>query len=381
MAVYRYLFGSTRDGRVTAEIPVYGGYITDVLNDVGYMQGSFNLDQTGKSNEEMVTATIPGASWTAVFRDDMLFWAGFITSRTYQSQSKSIQYYAKTFEGYLEMRLVCSFTIFNDTFVRTNVDQGEIFYNLLQRLGSAADININVWDAGGNNPLPGPVTGVLKTVDIKSRDFKTYRNVIDEMANSDDGFDWRFRPRFRVDPIVGGSQPLELESLDVIFGYPSLGLISGASSKVFEYPGNILNYYRTDNLSGAGTNIYGQGAGSGDDMLVSTATTGASNLFFTIHRPVPLKHLTTQAALDARTAQEAVKRKPPRTQYKVTLRPDRTPVLGTWELGDAVQLLIEDAMHPSGVNVPARISAYTLTPSSDENPEEVSLEFVGDFEE
>lgn len=378
MATYKYLFGPTKTGRITAEIPCYGGYITDKLNDVGYMQGSFQLDQTGKTNDELVSSTIPGASWVAVLRNEVLIWAGFLTSRTYQAQSKSIQFYAKTLEGHLENRLVTSTGFVGETFVNTNIDQGQIFWNLLQRLATVPPCLIDIYDLQGQNVLPAPVTGILKTVNLGPKAFKTYRDVVDELANTDDGFDWRFRPILELDPY--NPQQLQLRRVVVEFGYPNLGIIPGTSSKVFEYPGNILNYYRTDNLSGAGTFIYGLGAGSGDDMLVYGITSGAGSTFFSKTEVVPLKHITTQAILEARVRQEATKRKPPRTQYKVTLRPEKDPVFGTWSIGETVQLIIKDAMHPFGFSKAVRISEYALTPSSEESPEEVNISFVGDFE-
>lgn len=376
MATYRYVFGDITTGRILTEIPVYGGYITDKLNDVGYMQGSFNLDETGLDNDLLVQSTIPGACWNGVYRDDVLVWAGFITSRTYQAQSKSIQFYSKTLEGQLDLLLVCPSRFFSTTFQKISIDQGQIFFDLLERLDKVAPALIE-WNIASSDPTLGPTTGVLKTIDIDYYDFKTYRDVVDELANGDDGFDWRIRPIIEPNPSDG---EIRLRHAEILFGYPSFGLTTEPSSLIFEFPGNVLNYYRTDNLSGAGTLIYGLGDGQGQDMLISEVSAGAPSSFLTIHKTVPLKSITDQAILTSRTAQEATKRKPPRTQYKVTLRADAEPNFGSWNLGDPVELIIQDSMHPLGIDVPARISEYALTPSSGENPEEVSIVFVGDFE-
>lgn len=382
MASYRYLFGPAAQvtgvgnrlvpGTFGVEIPVFGAYITDRLNDVGYMQGTFQLDQTGKSNDDLTAFTVPGTSFLCVLRDEQLIWTGVITSRTYQAQSKTLQFFAKTLESHLDNRLVVQPQFpFGVSFVRTDVDQGTIFWDLMALLDTAYPAFLMVYD-NGTVEVPAPVTGVLKSINIKATDFKTIREAVNEIADGSDGFDWRFKPRLEI--IDGRPRILQAE---VEFGYPTLDRVANPAGLVFEFPGNILNYYRTDNLAGAGTRLFVLGAGQGESMIFSVVDPVSGYGNFPVHQVVPLKDVTTQALLDARAAQEAIRRKPPRTQYKIGVRPGLQPIFGQWQLGDSCTIRIDDAMHPGGVDTVARITGYELKPSSAENAEEVFVEFEG----
>lgn len=422
---YRFLFGNWQTARVDIEIPLYGVYIVGKLNDVGYMQGSFQLDQegkSGKSNAELIEATVPFRNFIVIVRNGQPVWGGYITSRTYQAQSKSLQIYAKAYEGYYDERIVPKYELGSGGLDFFEVDQGMIFY-----FGTSSFHQINATHAGPLYPLffipensnvpfgpelipsipySGPITGVNKTYQVLRRDYTTYRQMVDSIANSDDGFDWRIVPRFVIGQsvILGGTggfpdsptyvplpgspyEPLPAVEVHkfVLFGYPTLSAGLSGDSTIFEYPGNILNYYRTDNLSGAGTGIIGIGAGQGFDMLVSeilnTDLIDVRGGFIPRDVVIPLKHIEDQGILDARVAQENIKRKPPKVTYKVDVRPELTPEFGTYDLGSAATLIIRDPMHPEGIRVPVTINEYTLRPASSEGgAEEISLGFVGDFE-
>lgn len=415
MAHYRYLFGHYQDAMVEVEIPMFGVYITDRLNAVGYMQASFQLDQTGKDNQVLIDSTTPGKCFIVVMRDDKAVWGGFITSRTYQAQSKSFQIYAKTFEGYIDLRLMpvalvtdgsvlpsSSQHVASDLdqaylffslmyfFLRNNgennygVDAGPLFPLYLEPFLGATDLEVSAWLTSA--------TGVTKSFSVARYEYKTVRQVMDELANADDGFDWKIVPKLVVgyestDPDEDFTGPVTAIQVHKFlqFGYPYFGYGMSHDGIIFEYPGSILNYYRTDNLAGTGTTTVGMGAGSGESMLIKEVgrpdLVTADGGFYPIDVTVPLKHITEQSNLNSRTMQEASKRKPPKYQYAVNIRPDIGPDFNTYELGSPVTLKITDALHPNGTSVPVRINEYTLRPPSEESgAEEISFGFAGDFE-
>jgi len=412
---YRFLFGNWQTARVDIEIPLYGVYIVGKLNDIGYMQGSFQLDQvskSGKTNAELIDATTPFRNFIVVLRDGIPVWGGYITSRTYQAQSKSLQIYAKAYEGYFDERIIPKNELGTTGLNFNNEDQGFILYfgtasyrfdethagPLFPLFFEPEDANVPFEDPIiPDFPTSGPITGVIKSIFLDRRDYKTYRQFVDEIANSDDGFDWRIVPRLVTgqSDIQGSTasipgppyEPLPAIEVHkfVLFGYPTLSAGLSGDSTIFEFPGNILNYYRTDNLAGSGTNILGIGAGQGLDMIVSEIINldlvEVRGGFFPKDVVIPLKHIDDQGLLDSRTAQENTRRKPPKITYKVDVRPDLTPEFGTYDLGSAAILIIRDAMHPSGIRVPVTINEYALRPASSEGgAEEISLGFVGDFE-
>jgi len=78
MTDYRYIFGTLRSEQVIEEIALYGVYMTMEMNVGGELQGTFQLDQTGKDNATLLSACIPGATWVACERNGVCVWHGFI---------------------------------------------------------------------------------------------------------------------------------------------------------------------------------------------------------------------------------------------------------------------------------------------------------------
>lgn len=400
MAQYRYLFGNWQTAAIDVEIPLYGVYITDRLGDTGYMQGSFSLDQTGLDNDLLVESTIPGKSFVIVLRDNRIIWGGYITSRTYQSQAKGVQMYAKAFDAYTDSIIAPMKEFYpSGKLFWPSDDQAVQFYTLL------ADFVIDEVEAGPLFPLKFDdaflpdqtttdvvLTGIVRNaLEIYRYDYKSYRAYIDEMANGQDGFDWKIVPQF----IIGNNQlsdigpyvivPDSIQVQKVVkFGYPYFHA-NDPVGLTFDYPGNILNYYRTDNLDGVGTTTIGVGSGEGEEMLFREISypslIDGQGDYFPMEVVVPMKDITDQGLLNDRTGQESVKRRPPKRTYKVTIRPDMLDSFGTDFLGSQAMLSIRDALHPSGSQVTVRINEYALSPPSEEGgSEEISLGFVGDFE-
>src|SRR6185503_2011091 len=106
MTDYRYIFGSLRDERIVAEIPLFGTYMDLEMNVGGRLDGSFQLDQTGIDNDTLLSATIPGKTFVCCERNGIPIWIGYVWSRTYQSQSKSIQLFAESFEYFPTHQLI-----------------------------------------------------------------------------------------------------------------------------------------------------------------------------------------------------------------------------------------------------------------------------------
>src|SRR5689334_11836657 len=106
MTDYRYVFGTMGAEQVIEEIACYGVTMDMQMNKGGQWQGTFQLDQTGKQNADLLAATIPGRCWVAVERNGIAIWLGFIWSRVYSAQSKSVQMFALSFEQYPKQRLI-----------------------------------------------------------------------------------------------------------------------------------------------------------------------------------------------------------------------------------------------------------------------------------
>ena len=82
--------------------------------------------------------------------------------------------------------------------------------------------------------------------------------------------------------------------------------------------------------------------------------------------------------------QEAINRKPPMPTYTVTVKGDQDPQFGSYNIGDACQLVITDPRNPSidgsaaGLSVPSVVLGYTINPTSSQGVEEINLVLPGD---
>jgi len=359
MTEYRYIFGSLRTESIIAEIPLFGTYMDNELNVGGRFDGSFNLDMTGFDNQTLMDATIPGRCFVVCEREGQPVWGGYVWSRTYQSQAKTIQLYAQSFEYYPTHQLI------RNDFVSTNTEQLIIFNSLwTDMMNSTASRNLNI-----NLPSGIPPTVIPKSVVVAASDFKYYDEIISSLADSADGFDWT------ID--IGKSGSNYIKTLRA--GHPTIGT-TDPRQLTFEYPGNILNYYATESMTDAGTNVFTLGSGEGTSMIYTEYVhqdlldSGSPRWDITSSR----KDIDNQAQVDSFGIQEGTIRRPPMLVVKPSLKANVVPEFGSFGLGDACNLVITDSRFPSGFTFSARITKWTLQPQSSENTEEFSIIFAGD---
>lgn len=364
MTHYTYTFLTLRDEQVVEEISLFGVFAQRMLNGAGQFNGSFSLDQTGKNNDDLINATTPGKTWLVMERisnDGVAtpVWWGFVWSRTYQSQAKICELFAFGFENYPTKQIILS---------DINITGGQmsVFSQLWAHMqASAAGRNINI-----NVPTSLPSESIVKTASVLATDYKYYNSIMDALANASDGFDWTVQLT---------KQPNNVYRKDLILQTPTIGQPNNGAIN-FEYPGTILNYYRTDSMADAGTDIYLFGKGEGSTQLVSTfewnGLIGSGFPRWDIE--VNVKDIDNQAQLDGLAEQEAIKRKAPMPMFTLTIKSDRDPVFGSWSLGDGCSLIITDSMHPDGVVIDTRIVGFELHPQSADGSEEVKLLLPGD---
>jgi hypothetical protein len=357
---YRYIFGSLRTERIIAEIPLFGTYMDLELNVGGRFDGSFQLDQTGKRNQDLVDATIPGKCFVIVERNGVPIWGGFVWSRTYQSQAKSLQLYCQHFMQYPTYQLIRS------DFFRFGSDQQQVFLDLWAHMQAVPGRNINI-----NQPAVAPTMALQKLVDVRASDFKYYGEIMSTLADANDGFDWLIDINAYNDGYIKTLRT----------GYPSLGSLD-PSRMIFEYPGSILNYYATEAMTDAGTNVFTVGSGEGDAMPFHEEV--AQDLLDTGFARwdvlAPRKEIESQTDLDVIGVQEGLVRRPPKLVFKPELKADVVPEFGSFGLGDAATLRIRDARFPSGKSFATRLVKWTLQPQSTDNTDEYNLIFAGDEE-
>jgi hypothetical protein len=366
VADVRYVFGNILTGETIAEMPLQGVSMARHL-DGGEFRGTLHLDRTGISNDTAIAAVVPGRSFIVCERDARPIWGGLVWTATYQSQSKSVQVYAKDLKDYGERRII------RDDVAYVSTEQTQIFldlYGLMQSDPNSVQVE-----------LPDVVnTGILRSLEVTRSDFRDYRSAIDSIANADEGFDW----------LIDWTRTGGVYTRTMRIGYPTLGAAEHSGSPVLDYfdvpdqgdGGNIVNYWRNDTMSGAGTHIYGIGGGEGEIMLTSEYihTALLSGGFPRYDVALSYKDILDQGTLDSLTMRQALLRRSPAGIYTVEVKGD-TPGLefGDYEVGDYVRLNIRDALHPgNGIDVAKRILGWEYYPPSDSEVEYARLSFEGE---
>jgi hypothetical protein len=353
----RYVFADALTGKVIEEVPLSSVSFTNTL-DGGEFRGTFSLDQTGMDNQQLVDASIPGRCYVIAESDSRVWWGGLIWSRTYQSQAKVAQIYAKTLDQYPTKRILESNAEFNST-GRRNIFR----YLWSHMMEDPYSIQVTVPPLFDNGDLQVPFTW-------SASEIKTFKSVMDSLATADGGFEWTI-DWYRT----GNSYERKLR-----IGQP-LGQLQSASNVVFEYPGNILNYWRNDTIGSAGTNVFGVGSGEGDAMPVVEVVHQdlLDGGFPRLDTSVSFKDISSLDALENLTVKQADILRPPQPVYTVQMKADREPAFGDWGLGDWCRLVFKDPLHPDpGVTYTTRILGWDFKPGQSDAAEEVQLMFQGD---
>jgi hypothetical protein len=230
-----------------------------------------------------------------------------------------------------------------------------------------ADFGSNI-----NVVVPAAFTdAVLKDLSVLSTDGKYYADIMAQLADGDDGFDW----------YINVTKDGTTYRKDLLIGYPQLGTNPFEGMVVFEYPGNITQYYFTEVMIDAGTNIFAIGEGEGSTAIIGTFEDTALITTGEVRWDVdaPHKSVNDQAAIDSLAAQEGIIRRPPMPVIKMTVKANLEPVFGSYGLGDTCGIVIQDARFPPpGVDLHKRLLKWELTPQSSDATEEASLIFDGD---
>lgn len=359
-AELRYLFGNLDTRQVIAELPLTGVSMTRKLNDWGTFRGTVYFDTSGIDNSLTASATVPGRNFVICERDGVPIWDGIVWSSTYDSQAKVMNLTARSYEAYAEKCIV------DVDFIRTNSDQRNIFCDLWRQLQGPSNRNLSI-------DIPSTIFDmqVPRDLSILATEFKTFASGMSAMADNEDGFDWTI--------VTTKSNNQYVRTLQI--GYPLLGIQNITASPLgFDYPGNILNYYKSSSMTNAGTHAYLLGAGEGSDMVYGVAIqTDLLNSGFKRFDVVDArKDIESGYTIGTMAERMGVLRRPPLTVFKAFLKADLEPVFGSYGLGDAATLNIVDAVHPNGLAVQARMVAFEYRPSSDDSVDSVELIFQGD---
>jgi hypothetical protein len=358
MPQYEYLTCDLLTNEPLADLELYGTYFERNLAATGQGTGTFRLGTNIFNDELIVNSTIPGRTALYVYRDGVCIWGGIIWQRTYSSVGKTAQINCLTFESIFQ-----AFEIKTD-YIVTQVDQIQILKQLIGKMQNQPNC-----DVGLNTDLLRDLTsGVLRDYTVKSFDYVFYGDVINNLMEAADSFDYTIVVE---DPNNTG-RPDKI----VMAGYPQL-IPPGTQALAFDYPGNVDQYWVTDNASDAAATVIALGAGTGSAMIRAIATnkpwldSGGPNIAHVESRT----DVKDQKIISSIAQQKAAQLAPPILVPVVQLKSDRVPQFEDWSsLGGTFSVNITDCRFPNGTKVNSRMIGWQLSPASSEQTE--VLKFV-----
>lgn len=360
MARYSYLFQEILTGQILGEMSVNGVTFDRALNRAGNMQGSVNLDNDLTPNDDILAMTEKGKNAIYVYRDDLIVWGGIIWTRTYQSQAKSLQFTAQTFESFPYRR-----NYRPGSARKYNEAQCSIIVKLWDILQQHSSATIGV-----EFDVPLPADDVVRQVNIYPWTFRSFGDIIQGITDFDTG------PDYYVDVFEDQGLPRKRLTL----GYPRLGATISKTNLVIDYPGNVLNYYWTENASETATRYYATGDGDNAAMKVGVATDTArlGNNYLLTENINSYQGVTSQATISAHAAKDLKNGNISKVKHQFSLKADEEPEFGSYALGDDARVRIQDSRFPSGIDISVRVVGWSVTPSSSDSTEEVALILEGE---
>lgn len=401
---YRYFFQFPHEAtgiptnRFTGELQgLYGVSMTKYLSKPGNMTFSIRLDSWINSPDDVtppadiiLPITEPYRSSIWVFRNDVLVWGGIITSRTWQTSGRVMNFTASTHDAYIR-RLHYNKTA---TFT-TGSHPGNLIYEIVRRATNGGPVGENlqaeVWLVNAAKPgYPAEITlGVgsfsgptfALTTDIKKA--PQLGELIDYALGL--GAEYRLVP-YEFPP--GGSSFPRLVSWElgqITTGNTAhrIGKDTTEITETYQYPGSIYRYWWPESMgemSGAGFAfiLRGQDNGAGThparDVYAPSATKDRlkNSMRFQIET-------TSQTELNNIAATVYQDRIPPAVNPTFELdlsHPDVSPNPDRLDVGDYVRFLINDPIRfgTQTVNVEKRVIGWSLTPPSDASSEQLGIQ-------
>ena len=360
MATYRYLIADLLTNQVNIEVSMFGVTFGRRLNKPGNATFSIALGTGVYNDQDIIDHSVPGRSTLWIERDGAIVWGGIIWTRTYQAQAGVLSYTAQTFESFFYRQFV------EEAITKTEIDQRQILVDLIDHMQAktAADIGIDT------SITFDPLDAIIRTEQFDPYQAWSYGRTIEYMINYADGFDYTIDVSYDV----SGNLTKTLATDNV------LGITKANAQSIFDYPGNVKNYYYPESASESAVCVLGFGAGEGDGTLMShhehydLLAAGYPHLQQVFNN----RDVSVQATLDSQTEAEANRVKTPIVVPVLELNPAMLPTFGDYGLGDYAQVHIQDIRFPDGFSFYTRIVGWDAKPTTSESQEELKLVVSGE---
>jgi hypothetical protein len=359
MPEYRYMGVDLLTRQIVEDLPLYGVNLTRRISGAGNMTGSYKLGTGEFSDEDLLAATEPGLRALYVLRDNVCIWAGPIWSRTYQSQSNSIQMNGQTYES------IFSRIKMQELFVQIDVDQIEILRGIFFRMQGQQNCNFGI-----DYTAYMPMSGVPQTTIVQAYEHKFFSEPLEDLLKGSNSFD------YIIDYMVDPSD----DSIDLFCktGYPYLGY--GQYGIDLDYPGAVTNYYYPESGSKGLVRATTLGQGEGTSMPIAEYTNtdlvaAGYPMWEDVRSEKQISDFGTLIGMAEETGRTF---RIPVSTPTIEIKVDESIDFAEWgNFGVPINLHIQDARFPQGKDFSRRMLGWDFTPQSSENVEAIKVVLEG----
>jgi len=366
-ATYTYLVADLSSGVILDELPLTGVSFDKRLNDTGSFRGQLRVDDPEIRDRGPRLLTEPGRTAVYVDRNGDLLWGGIFWTSRYSAANSTLEIGASDFLSYFEHRRVLAYPVADPPrSVAYTDDQLAIAVSLVQLAQShrGGDLGLEVRVLVPAD-IPAGTSGVTRTVSYAAEELKLVADALRDLANAKNGFD------FVVDVEYGREgTPVRF----MRFGYPRLD--QPGAPHIWEYGANLIDFTWPRDAASMVTRMFAQGTSDGGAPLLKWAEDSAAydNGWVLLEDAASQLDTKEPTLVHAQAWGELEARRRPVVLPELTVRADLEPIVGSYDVGDDMRVIIDDPFFAAGhEDVTVRLLSFEVTPGDDAGLEQVTL--------
>lgn len=365
MPAYKFLAYDLVTRSKLADLPLTDVEYGEVLNGAGPFNATLNVGDLGTAKAVTAAIIYESASRprrTALFieREGQIVWGGIVWRRAYVASEQAFRLEGSQYWSIFHHRLI------TDTKTWIQQDQTSAIVNqLITYAQSKTGAALNVTQLT-------PASGVLRDDTHWYYENKIVGQVIEQMTDNDRGFDFALLCAYDG----SGAITTRFETY-----YPSRGRKASATSQVFEYGKNVIDFAWPEDGWASANSIRVVGAGEAESMLRATRTdTGQLGSYPLLESSLVYKDVSVQATLNDKARARLSVLKNDIVQPGIFVRGGGDPPLGAYIPGDEVRFRVpvsaKDPRFPEGFEGIYRIAGISVRVPDDHSEEVVGLTFT-----
>ena len=359
---YRVVLCDLRSDQILDVLPAQGLKCDDFIGKTG--TASFTIPVTDSTMASRAReAVIPARTAAWVERDGEVWWGGIVWTREITPPSRgrpgALAVQAATFDSYLAHRLLTA------GWTGAGVDQLDIARQIVDWTQSikGGDIGIEIdW---------GQTSGVLRDRTYSRYDLLVVREVLDQLANAEGGFEWRIRT-------YRDGSGRRVKSLQL--GYPIIR--SSRTELVLSSPGPVIDYRMPEDGTARATHWFSRGASTNQNQAKPSFPLESAPIYIDgavepggwprLDGASDYTSVEQQATLDAHARADLTRAWTSTQVPTVSVRLDGSGI-SPGLLGSTIRLRIRDAWFPNGLDARYRLIGLSTTPAERGRPETADL--------